>query len=153
VQAFLVVHGAQVGLHQAGERLRLGPVAGLAGLGVVDVREAVCRRVAVLFLVGLEEVVGAVALVGVQRFHERVGEHLDVAGGFPHTGGQDDGGVHADGVAAGLHHVLPPQALEVFFQLHAERAVVPRGAGTAVNLAGRVHQSAALAQVNDGLNL
>ncbi len=38
------------GLEQTGECLRLGPVTWLAGLRIVDVRQAVCRLVAMLFL-------------------------------------------------------------------------------------------------------
>ncbi len=49
---FVVDGGAEEGLHQPAERLGLGPVAGLAGLRVVDVGEAVLRRVPVLGLVG-----------------------------------------------------------------------------------------------------
>ena len=78
VQSLLVVDRAEVGLQQAGEVLRLRPGAGLAGVGVLDVGEAVDRRMPVLLLVRLEQVIGAIALVGVQRLDERVGEDLDV---------------------------------------------------------------------------
>jgi hypothetical protein len=152
VQTLLVVHRTQVGLQQTGEGLRLSPLAGLAGLRVVDVRQAVGGLVAVLLLVGLEEVVGAVALVGVEGLDQRVGEDLDVTGGFPDLTRLDDGGVHTDDILAGGHHVTPPLTLDVLLELHTQGAVVPGGAGTAVDLAGREDQASALTEVDDGID-
>ena len=152
MQSFLVIDGAKEGLEQAGEGLGLGPVARLAGLRIVDVRQAIGGRVAVLFFVGLEEVVSAVALVGVEGLDERVSEDLDVAGGNPHLARLDDRGIDTHDVRAGLDHVAPPLALDVFLELDTQRAVVPCGAGTAVNLAGLIDQAAALAQANNGVD-
>ena len=90
VQALIGLDGAEVGLEHHVELARLGPLAGFAGLRVANVGQAVGRRMAVLGLVRLDEMVCAVTLVGDQRLHQRVVEHLDVAGGHPHLARQDD---------------------------------------------------------------
>ena len=69
VQTLLVIDRTQEGLQQARKGLRLGPVTWLAGFRVVDISQAIFWLVAVLFFVGLEQVVGAVALTGVAGFH------------------------------------------------------------------------------------
>jgi hypothetical protein len=107
--------------------------------------------VAVLGLVRLEQVVGAVALVGVQRLDQRVAEDLDVAGGLPHLTGQDDRRVEPDHVVAALHHGLPPLALDVLLQGHAEGAVVPRRPRSAVDLSRLEDEPSALGQGDDGI--
>ena len=107
---------------------------------------------AVLFLVGLNEVVGTVALTGVAGFHQRVGEYFNVTGRYPDLAWLDDGGIDTHDVCAGLDHVAPPLALDVLFQFHTKRAVVPRGAGTAVNFTCLVDQAAALTQVYNGID-
>ena len=152
VQALLIVHRAQEGLEQTGEGLRFGPVTRLAGFWVIDICQAVFWLVAVLFLVGLNKVVGTVALAGVAGFHQRVRKDLDVTGGYPDLTRLDDGGIYAHDVCAGLHHVAPPLALDVFLELYTKRAVVPRGAGTAVNFTCLVDQAAALTQVYNGID-
>ncbi len=149
VHALLVVDGAEEGLEEAREVLRLGPGSGLAGVRVLDVGESVDGRVAVLRLVRLEEVVGAIALVGVQRLDERVAEDLDVAGRLPHAAGQDHRGVEAHDVVAAVDHGLPPLALDVLLQRHAERPVVPRGARAAVDLTRLEDEPAPLGEVDD----
>ena len=54
-----------------------------------------------------------------------------------------------DVVGVFLHELLPPGALDVVFQLHAERAVVPGVGEAAVDLGARVHKAAVLAQGDD----
>ena len=60
-------------------------------------------------------------------------------------------GVEADHVVARGDHGAPPLLLDVLLQLHAERAVVPGGAGAAVDLAGGEDEAAALAEGDDGV--
>src|ERR1700722_19133679 len=72
-----------------------------------------------------------------------------MAAGLPHFGSEDDRGVEADDVVPLLHHVSPPLALDVVLQLDAERAVVPGCPQAPVDLAGRVHETPSLAQVDD----
>jgi hypothetical protein len=74
-----------------------------------------------------------------------------VAAGLPHLAGEDHARVQADDVVALLDHVPPPLALDVVLQLYAEGTVIPRGPQTAVDLAGRIDESASLAQVDDGV--
>ena len=75
-----------------------------------------------------------------------------MAGGDPHLARLDDGGIHTHDVGAGLDHVAPPLALNVFLQLHTKRTIVPSGAGTAVNLTRLVDQAAAFTQINNGID-
>ena len=149
VQAFLAGDGAEVGLEQAGEFLRLGPLAAGAAVGAGDVLEAVLGGTALLLLVLFLEVVRAVALVAGQALHQRVGEDLDVAGGFPDLAGQDDGGIEAHDVFAAADHGLPPLALDVFLQLGAERPVVPGRTGATVDFTGLENEAPALGEGND----
>lgn len=134
VQAFLGLDGSEVGLEHHVELARLGPPAGFAGVRVADVGQPVGRRVAVFSFVGLDEVVGAVALVGDQRLDQRVVEDLDMAGRHPHLAGQDDRRIQADDVLAAGDHRAPPLPLDVLLELHAQRAVVPGRAGATVDL-------------------
>ena len=149
VQAFLAGHRAEEGLEQAGEFLRLGPFAAGAAVGAGDVLQAVLGRAALLFLVLFFEVVGAVALVAGEALHQRVGEDLDVAGGFPDLAGQDDGGVQADHVLAAADHGLPPLALDVFLQLGAEGPVVPGRTGATIDFTGLENEAPPLGEGND----
>jgi hypothetical protein len=105
--------------------------------------------VAVLLLVALEEVVGAEPLVARLAFDQRVHELGDVPAGLPDLTGEDHAGVEADDVVAPLDHRLPPLALDVVLHLHAERAVVPGRAQPAVDLAGRVDETASPAEADD----
>ena len=83
VQARFVVNGAEIGFEQA-RGARFGPGAGLAGHGVGHHVEGDGVGIKALALrVLFDELVGAVALVGVQGFDEGVGEGFDVAEGDP----------------------------------------------------------------------
>ena len=151
VQAGLVLDHAEVGLEQAGELARLGPRAAGAAVGAGDGREVDVVGVvdALLLRVLLLQVVGAEPLVAGLALGQRVGERVDVAAGLPRLARQDDRGVEADHVVAQLHHRLPPLALDVLLELDAERAVVPGGAGAAVDLAARVDEAPALGEGDD----
>ena len=83
-----------------------------------------------------------------QALDERVGEGRDVAGCLPHALGQDDRRVEAHHVAAAAHERLPPLAADVLLELGAEWAVVPRRAGSAVDLA-RLEDEPAVAGEGD----
>jgi hypothetical protein len=98
-------------------------------------------------------VVLAVALMAVEALDEGIDEGGDVAGGFPDALGQDDRGVEADDVFATAHELLPPLALDVVLELHAQRPVVPCRAGTAVDLSCLEDESSALGQGDDGIQL
>ena len=125
VQTLLVVDRAKESLHESGEHLRLGPGAGLAGFRVGNIGETICRRVAVLLLVGLQEVIGTIALMGMQGFHQRIGEGFHVAGGLPHLARQNNGRVKTYHVGPTLHEGAPPLLFNILFEFHAKRAVIP----------------------------
>ena len=152
VQPLLGLDRTEIGLEHHVELARLGPLARLTGLGVADVGQPVGRRMPVFGFVGLDEVVGAIALVGDQRLDQRVVEDLDVPGGHPHLARQDDRGVQADDVVAAGDHRAPPLPLDVLLELHAQRPVVPRRFGAAVDLAGGIDQAAPFGQVDDGVD-
>ena len=124
--ASIVLDDTEVGLQHAVELADRGPLPDdLAVVGVGDVIEAARRRVAVLFLVRLEEMIGSVPLVRHERLCERVVEGRQVAGRLPRLRRQDDRRVEPDHVTAAADEGLPPLPLDVLFQLDAERAVVP----------------------------
>ena len=151
VHVVLRLDRAEERLQHHVEVTRLGPLAAGAAVRARDVGQPVLRRLAVLGLVRLFELVGAVPLVAVQALDERVGEHVQVAGGLPHLRGEDDRGVQADDVVAAGDHRLPPLPADVVLEFDAERAVVPRRPGATVDLAGREDEAAPLAQVDDGI--
>ncbi|OEI70008.1 putative transcriptional regulator [Curtobacterium sp. ER1/6] len=151
VQPLLRLDRAEVGLEHAGELPGLGPLAAGAAVRAGDLGHAALGRTALLRLERLDEVVLAEPVVAVQALDERVGEGRDVPGGLPHLAGQDDGGVEADHVAAAADEPLPPLALDVLLELHAEGPVVPRRARSAVDLPRLEDEAAALGQGDDAV--
>jgi hypothetical protein len=152
VHPLLRLDGSEVGLEHHVEFAGLGPLAGVAGLRVADVGQPVGRWLPVLGLVGLDEVVGAVALVGDQRFDQRVIEDLDVAGCDPHLARQDDRRIETHHVVTAGDHRTPPLPFDVLFELDPQRTVVPRRFRAAVDLAGGEDKSAAFGQVDYGVD-
>ena len=148
-QARLVLGGAEVGAQQPVEHARLGERAPGAAVRAGDQGQALGRGVPVLLLVGLDEVVGTEPLVAGLAFGQRVHELGDVAAGLPDLAGEDHAGVEPDDVVAALDHRLPPLPLDVVLHLHAERAVVPGRAQPAVDLTGRVDETAPPAEADD----
>ena len=148
MQALLVVDRAQVGLHEAGEVLRLSPLTTSTTVRASNLFHAL-GGAALLRLEVLQQVILSQTLVAGEALDQRVGEGRDVAGGLPHRAGQDDGGVQADHVRTGADETLPPLLTDVFLQLHAEGTVVPCGAGTAVDFTGLENKAAALCERNN----
>ena len=148
VQALLIIDRAQVGLHEAGEVLRLSPLATSTTVRASNLFHAL-GGAALLRLEVLQQVVLAQTLVAGEALDQRVGEGRDVTGRLPHRAGQDDGGVQADHVRTGADETLPPLLTDVFLQLHAEGTVVPCGAGTAVDFTGLENKAAALCERNN----
>ena len=105
-----------------------------------------------LGFVGLDEMVGAIALVGDQRLDQRVVKHLDVTGGHPHFAGQDDRAVEPDDVVTTGDHGAPPLPLDVLLEFHAKRAVVPSGLCATVDFAGLEHKAAPFGHVRNGVD-
>ena len=90
--------------------------------------------------------IGAEAVVASLALHERVGEGVGVAGGDPHLGVHEDGGLDADHVVAVLDEPLPPGVANVALELDAQRAIVVRRRESSVDLAGLEDEAPALAQ-------
>ena len=91
-------------------------------------------------------IVGAKALLAVLAVDERIGEAGDVAARLPDPRVHQDRGVEPLDVVARAHHRVPPALLDVLLELDAERAVVPHGAGAAVDLRRLEDEAAALAE-------
>ena len=152
VQAGLVLDRAEEGLQQAVEFLRLGPGAAGAAVRAGDVGQPVLRQPALLLGELLLQVVGAEPPVADGALDQRVDERRDVAGGHPHLAGQDDRGIQADDVVAGADHRVPPLPLDVVLEFDAERAVVPRRPGAAVDLAAGVDEPPSLGEGDNGVD-
>ena len=97
----------------------------------------------------LNELVRAVPGVAALAVDQRIVEGRHVAGGHPDLRVHEDGGVETHVVGVFLHKLLPPRALDVVLQLHAERAVVPGVCKAAVDLGARVNKAPSLAQRHD----
>src|SRR6185369_17172191 len=151
MQAFVALHRAEVGLHQAVEHLRLGEGALVAAVRAVDLGQR-CGRAAVLVLERLFQMIRTESLVAGLALGQRVDEFGDVAGRLPDLAGQDDRGVQADDVVALLDHRAPPLSADVLLELDAERTVVPRRSSAAIDLAGREDEATPLGEADNGIN-
>src|SRR6185437_8418200 len=94
------------------------------------------------------DVIGTETLLAAFAIDQRVGEVLQMARGFPGARMLQDRAVETDDVAARRHHRAPPRLLDVALEFDAERAVVPRRAEAAVDLACGEDDSAALAEID-----
>ncbi len=148
MQTLLIVDRAQVGLHQTGEVLRLSPLAAGATVRASNLFHTLSGA-ALLRLKVLQQVILTQTLVAGQALNQRVGEGRHVTGGSHTCTGQNNGGVQADHVRTGANETLPPLLTDVFLQLCTEGAVVPCGAGTAVNFTGLENKAAALRERNN----
>ena len=152
VQAGLVLDDAEVGLEQAGELARLGPRAAGAAVGAGDVGEVDRRRGRRCPSSPRTPPAGGRRGSACGSDWHSVSGSVNVAT-WPEASqvwrGRITRRVEADDVVARLHHRAPPLALDVLLELDAERAVVPRRAGAAVDLAARVDEAPALGEGDD----
>ena len=152
VKARLVINGTKEGLKQARECFGFGPLTTNTTVGANYVFQRQGGFVnALLISQFFNELIFALTLVAVLALDERVGEGLDVSGCNPHLAGQDYRGVQPDDVCAAANHVVPPLAFDVLFEFHAQRAVVPGGASTAVNFTAGEDKAAALGKRDNGI--
>ena len=100
----------------------------------------------------LDQLVGAMTAFAVPAIHQRVGESAHMAGSHPHLPVHQDGAVQPDIGGAFLNEFLPPCALDVVFQLHAQRAVIPGVGETAVDIRAGIDEAAALTERDDFLH-
>ena len=110
---------------------------------------AVAQVEAVLLAPVLDDLVGPEALLALLAVHQGIGEAAHVAGGHPHLGVHQNGGVQTHVVGVLLDELLPPGLLHVVLQLHAQGAVVPGVGQAAVDLAAGEDEAPALAQGDD----
>ena len=113
-------------------------------LGVVPAGDALLNALALHIV--LDEVVGAVTGLAALAVHQGVGEASDVAACDPYVGVHQDRAVDAGVERIFLHEFLPPRALDVVFELDAERTVVPCVGEPAVDLAAGEDEASALAE-------
>ena len=92
---------------------------------------------------------GAVALVAVEAFDQRIVEHGHVTGSHPHGRRKNNGRVNAHHVATGDDHGTPPFALDIVFQRNAERTVIPRGTGSTIDFTGGKNKATTLGEGYD----
>ena len=104
---------------------------------------------AVLGVVVLDELVGAVAHLTGLAVDEGIVEGGNVTGGYPNLGVHKDSGIKTHVVGVLLHELLPPGALDVVLELNAERTVVPGVGKTAVDLTACIDIAAALTEGYD----
>src|SRR5207248_4611246 len=100
----------------------------------------------------LAQRVVAVPAVTRLALHQRVDEGIEVTTCTPHLGSQDDGGVDTDDVVAHLDHRPPPLPADVLLELYAQRAVVPRGSGSAIDLGRREDDASPLGKADEVLD-
>src|SRR4051812_2644409 len=82
----------------------------------------------------LRDLVGAEAVLALLALNERIGKTCDVAARLPGSRIHEYGCVHSEHIVAVVDEALPPDALDVVLQRHAERAVVPRSCESPVDL-------------------
>ena len=81
--------------------------------------------------------------------HQRVRKAAEVSRGDPGLRIHQNGGVKSHVVFVFLNELFEPCLLDVVFERHAQRTVVPGVGESAVDLAARIHKASALAQRND----
>src|SRR5437899_3322007 len=96
--------------------------------------------------------VRAEALPARAAVHQRIGEAGEVPRRLPHARVLEDRRVDRHDVIALREHRAPPLALDVPLQQHAIVAKVVRRADATVDLRGRKHEAAPLAQRDDLLH-
>ena len=101
---------------------------------------------AVLLIVVLDEVIRTVTRLAALAVHQGIGETAHVTRRDPHVGVHQDRAVETDVQVILGHELLPPSFLDIVFQLHAERAVVPSIRETAVDFAAGIYEAASLCE-------
>ena len=154
VQPLLGLDGPEIGLEHHVELAWLCPLPLGATVRADDLghRHRIGIGDVLLGRVGLLHVVLAMPVVAAQALHQRVVEDLDVAGGHPHRPRQDDRRVEPHHVVATGDHSAPPLPLDVLLELHAQRTVIPRRFGAAVDLTRGKYEATPFGQVDYGVD-
>ena len=130
----------------------LGKITLGSAIGAGDISEAIYRILAVLFLIGLDQLIRAPALVAFLAFGQRVDEGIDVARCLPDLRRQDDRGIKAHDIVTAAHHVLPPLPADIVLQFYAIGAVIPSRSSSTINLRGLENEPTPFAQIDYGFN-
>ena len=150
MQRVFVFDRPEVGTQHHVEVARFGPVATGATIRAHNILKTVFRQlVAMLFGIGFLKLVCTVALVAVEAFDQWIVEHGHVAGSHPHGRRKNNGRVNAHHIATDDDHGTPPFALDIVFQRDAERTVIPRGTGSAVDFTGGKNKATTLGEGYD----
>lgn len=108
-------------------------------------RKAICILVERLF----DEVIAAEAPFAGFAIDQGIVEALEVAGGGPRLGVEEDGAIEPNHVASLLDKGLPPEVFDVFFQLGAVGAKRVSVGKSTVNLRARVDKTPSLTKSYD----
>ena len=132
---------------------------GLAELGLVEslaeALAALLHLLVHLFLylaqIVFDEIVGAIAFLGVLVVDERVVERRDMAACNPCLGMHEDGGVYAHDILVQTRHGVPPVFLYVVLEFDAHLAVVVNRRQAVVDFAARENEAVLFAMRNQYL--
>ena len=95
------------------------------------------------------EIIRAVTGFTALTIHQGIGETAKVTRSLPSTRIHQDCTIHARVVRVFLNEFFPPSFLDVVFQLHAQRTVVPRVRKPAVDFAAGENEASVLAKGNE----
>ena len=95
----------------------------------------------------LDELVRPLPGAAALAVHQRIGEVAHMTGGDPGLGVHQDGGVQTHVVIGLLYELFQPRLLDVIFELHTQRAVVPGVGKAAVDLGAGIDEAPVLAEV------
>ena len=111
--------------------------------------DGLVQRKAVFGAPIFDQLVRAEPLVALAAIHQRIRKARQVTAGDPGLRVHQNGGIQPHIVGVFLHEFFPPRALDVVFQFHAQRAVVPCVGESAVNFRSRKHKATAFAKRDD----
>ncbi len=97
----------------------------------------------------LDKIICTVAGLALLTVHKRVAESAEMTRSHPCLGVHKDSCIKTDVILVFLNEFFEPCSLDVVFQSHAERAVVPCVCKTSVNFRTRIYKASAFAQGND----
>ena len=97
----------------------------------------------------LDELVSAETSLAFRAVYHGIRKVGHVPGSFPCLVVLENGRIKPHHVVMQLGHELPPCILDVSFEFHAQRTVVPGACLTAVDFARLIHKAAALAQADN----
>ena len=97
----------------------------------------------------LDQVIRSKPALARATVNQRVIETLDVTRRLPNARMHEDTGIEPDDVAALVHESTPPEILDIAFELHAERPVVPGICQTAIDIRAWKNEPPALAERGD----